>query len=472
MIAAACAALAVLASASAAEPPIWELRPYRVRVLVDVAPRPEFTARLASWLAARIETLQGGAWDAAVAGADESSRRAWAATGDGKLALESPPPLPKDALAGDKVLLLRVTATENGYHVAAREFDVLTGLWSATAARPVRQFEKVPDAALETLFQAFAPLARVSAVKDSRVVLRLRAAGLKPRQAAPVAVAPGTVFRLATRSAYGEDPKRSAKPIPWTFCTVEEVDAEVLRGRLESGLRDPVAGNWETTLEVIALAVPRPADSTLLTLQAAAAAPLAGYDVLVCDAPAKAPVLLGRTDRQGTLRVPPGSATLRILSVRHGDEWLCRLPIVPGMEPRLTVSLAADEHGIDRAMFVAGVRDAAVDLAAQRDVLLSRLRACVAANRREEADQVAQELRHLPGVEEVFKTRRSELAKDAPADRASQEKIEAAIKDLEKTLNAGLHAKTIDRLLGQLHEPAGAAKTQSPPTTKDAEPTK
>jgi hypothetical protein len=469
MIAAACAALALLASASAAEPPIWELRPYRVRVLVDVAARPEFTASLAPWLAARIETLQGGAWDAGVTGADESLRRAWAATSDGTLALESPPPLPKDALVADKVMLLRVTAADNGYHIAAREFDVLTGLWSATVARPVRQFEKVPDAALETLFQAFAPLARVSAVKDSRVVLRLRAAGLKPRQA-PVAA--GTVFRLATRSAYGEDPKRPAKPIPWTFCTVEEVDAEVLRGRLESGLRDPLAGDWETTLEVIALAVPRPAESTLLTLQAAAAAPLAGYDVLVSDAPAKAPVLLGRTDRQGTLRVPPGSATLRILSVRHGDEWLCRLPIVPGMEPRLTVSLAADEHGIDRAMFVAGVRDAAVDLAAQRDVLLSRLRACVAAKRREEAEQVAQELRQLPGVEEVFKARRAELAKDAPADRASQEKIEAAVKDLQKTLDAGLHAKTIDRLLGQLPGPATAAKTDAPPATKDAEPTK
>ena len=50
-----------------------------------------------------------------------------------------------------------------------------------------------------------------------------------------------------------------ATPIPWTFCTVEEIAQDELRGRLETGLQQALPDRWETSLEVLALGVARPA---------------------------------------------------------------------------------------------------------------------------------------------------------------------------------------------------------------------
>ncbi len=53
-------------AAGAAERPVWELRPYRVQVLVAIAVRPELAgqspAALAGRLAERVRALQSRAW--------------------------------------------------------------------------------------------------------------------------------------------------------------------------------------------------------------------------------------------------------------------------------------------------------------------------------------------------------------------------------------------------------------------------
>ena len=308
-------------AAAAAEPPVWELRPYRIQVLVGVASRPELAARwpaaLAARLTERILALQGAAWDATVAPAPPALQQAMAAS----LAGVTADALPKDSLDADKVMLVQVSAVAagGGYQVAAREFDTATGLWSAVVVRPVRQLSKLPDLALAAIFQAFAPLARVSAVDGHRVVLRLRASALKPHDPELAPVRPGAVFRLAARKVAGQDAAKPAVAIPWTFCTVEEVAEEELRGRLETGLRDPLPERWETAIEVLALGVVPPRQATVLTLNSTSQPPqpLAGYDIYASPAAAEEPVLLGRTDRRGSLRGaggrsasanPPGQA--------------------------------------------------------------------------------------------------------------------------------------------------------------------
>ena len=73
--------------------------------------------------------------------------------------------LPKEALDGDKVMLVQVSAAAGGYQVAAREFDVATGLWSARGRPAGPPAREAPRPALAAIFEAFAPLARVSAVE-------------------------------------------------------------------------------------------------------------------------------------------------------------------------------------------------------------------------------------------------------------------------------------------------------------------
>ena len=119
--------------------------------------------------------------------------------------------LPADPPAADKFMLVLVSAAPDGYQVAAREFDVATGLWSATVVRPVRQLAKLPDESLSAILRAFAPLARLSDVKDGRVMLRLRAGWLRPRNAE--AVRPGDAFDWWPTASAGGRPRCSPHPL-------------------------------------------------------------------------------------------------------------------------------------------------------------------------------------------------------------------------------------------------------------------
>jgi len=441
------------AAAGAAGQTVWELRPYRVQVFVAVAAGPELSgqlpAALAGRLAERIPALQGGAWDVTVSPAPAGLQQATAAS----LAGVTADRLPKGALDADKVMLLRVAAAAGGYEVAAREFDVTTGLWSAVVARPVAQVPKLPDRSLAVIFEAFAPLACVSAVKDHEVLLRVRASALKPNDAALVPVKAGGVFRLAVRGVAEGDPARPATPIPWTFCTVEQVGQEELRGRLETGLRDPLGSRWESSMEVLALGVVPPRQASLLTLKSTAgpAQPLAGYDIYSAAAGGK-PRLLGRTDRQGSLRIAPSGSPLQVLLVRHGDEWLARLPIVPGLEPQLSLAVAHDEHRIEREGVLAGVRDAAMDVAARRELLIGRLKARIAAERFDEAEALLKELRQLPTAQDLLAARAAGLKKNLSGEPASQGKANAATAEFQNVLTAQLDAKTIDDLAADIEK--------------------
>ena len=65
--------------------------------------------------------------------------------------------LPDDPPGTDKFMLVLVSAAPGGYQVAAREFDVATGLWSATVVRPVRQLGKLPDQSLSAILEPSPP---------------------------------------------------------------------------------------------------------------------------------------------------------------------------------------------------------------------------------------------------------------------------------------------------------------------------
>jgi hypothetical protein len=452
MLLVACAAAAD--AADAPRGPVWELRPYRTEVFVGVVGRPELPvelpAALADCLAERIRAIQGGAWDATVAAAPPALQQAMAASLEGVTAAA----LPGKSPDVDKFMLVEVSPAAEGYQVAAREFDVATGLWSATVARPVRQLGKLPEESLSAIFRAFAPLARLSVVSDHRVTLRLRAGWLKPRDAEAAPVRPGDVFRLVARGV-GAPAAQGAAPIPWTFCTVEEVGEEGLRGRLETGLREPLPPRWESALEVLALGVAPPERPSVLSLKSTAQPPqaLAGYDVYAAASAAERPELLGRTDSRGSLRVPPArDHLLQILLVRHGDQWLARLPMVAGLEPQLTLALAPDDRGVALQECLAGVRDAAVDLAARRALLAGRVKARIAAGQFAEAEPLLKELRKLPSAQDLVASRAAAAKKDLPDDAATQGKIDAALAELARVLATQLDSKAIDQLAAELQK--------------------
>ncbi len=455
--------------AMAAEPPLWELQPYRVQIFVEISGLPEFDATatrlLADRLAERVEAHRGGSWNVKVSPREGALKQAMFSeyfnnhgdsTASGVSLRSRPHHLnytaakapPCDFTEVDKVVLLMVSSAPEGYQIAAREYDVATELWNSSVIRPVLPSSRISDAALETLLQASAPLARVSSVHHNRITLRLRAAALNPSSSDLTSAKPGMVFRLIARPRV-EDPNNCVRmAMPATFCVVDEVTREELRCRLETGLLDPFAGRWDAASEVLALGVVPSKQSTKLIL-ASTATPsqsLVGYDIYRASADKKPPVFLGRTDRQGIFCVPPSDDPLQILFVKHGNQWIARFPLAAGLTPLVTLNLHDDPERIVLDTIRSRVHDVAVENAAQREMLLVRLKKRIEERQFNAAEQLLRELRQLPTERECVKTTAAEFQQETADRPALQSKVDAILAEAQAVLASQFDPKTLDEL--------------------------
>jgi hypothetical protein len=203
-------------------------------------------------------------------------------------------------------------------------------------------------------------------------------------------------------------------------------------------------------MEVLALGVPLPRQSSVLTLKSTAqpAQALVGYDVYL--GATNGPILLGRTDRQGAIKLMPSPGILQLLLVKHGDQWLARLPVVPGLEPQLLATIGHDEQRIKVEGLFVGVYDAAVDLAVHREILLDRAKAHIAAQEFDAAEQLLKELRKLPTAQDFIASRAQDLKKGISDDPAAKGRIAAVLADFQNALGSQMDGKAIDELAKQL----------------------
>ena len=454
--------IGLVAVAPAVGQSVWELTPYRIELLVAFEPAPELTPRLQAGLIAdladRAETLVGAAWNLTAAPAPPELQPALSRAIE-SVTLDA---LPQELLGSDKVMLLAVSTTADGCRVTARELDVATRLFSAPVSRPVRQLGKLRDAALEAIFQAFAPLALVESVDQQQVALRLKAASLPLRDRQLMPIEPGDVFLPVIRYHDRQGNLRKdrqgnvipPKPIPWTFCTVRQVTPTQLDCRLQTGLRSPLSGRRRGRARQLALAVVPPGRPSSLVLRSRdeSKRPLAGYEVLARPpnsetASSSSAVPLGRTDRQGRITVPPGESPLRVLLVRSGSELLARLPMVPGLQTEYTAEVADDDRRLEAEGSVSGLRERLVDLITRREVLFARTRARIKAGKLDEAEKLIEQLQRLQKSEyelgRILALKRRGTRADDPH---VQRKIDALFDDTRKLLQKYLAPRLLERL--------------------------
>jgi hypothetical protein len=460
-----CACLLMAASsAAAAAPSAWQMTPYRVQVLVAVSPEarlaPRVQSQLRADLAARIDAVVGAAWEATVAPAPPALGRALAANIDAL----GPDAVAAAALKGDKAMLVAITPAGGGLRVAARDFDVFTQTFSPSAVRTVWQVGMLRDAVADALFAAFAPLARVERAQKDQVLLRPKAAALPTRDPNLSLLHVGDVFRPIMRSSDRDGKFRRAAPVPWTFCTVEKLTADEARCRVTSGMRGALALRGRGRVESLALRIVPPHGSTTLLLQSRTApkVPLAGYDVYARLTGEKSSTLLGRTNRQGRLVVPPAEGLVRVLLVRNGGELLARLPVVPGLEPQVTAEIANDDRRLEAEGFITGLQEELVDLVARREVLMSRIRARIEAKQLDKAGELLDELRRMPAAQQFVFRLTNAQQRLATSDAVVQHKVDALLADTRKLIDKHLDPRGIEDLEKQLRsaEEAGKAKSR------------
>jgi hypothetical protein len=410
----------VAGAADESLPTPWELMPYRIQLLVaveaDASLPPRLEQELPADLAARASTAMGGAWRLEASAAPARLHHSILHSLGDILADD----LPTAAKKGDKVILLGIAASKDGCVVRARELDLVTGLWNTTATRSVRQGAGVRQEALRCVLSAFAPQARIEKLEGSIATLKLRAAALLRRDPNLPLLLAGTAFRpvLVKSDARGMMLAGPVEPIDWTYLipTESSVTSSPFTARIETGLAGTVIPEYHPTRLRLALGVSPARDSTKVKLVAeGTAAPLEGYEVAaqepeVAGKPG-AVVSLGRSGADGVVVVVPGPTAVRTLLIRHGEEVLSRLPLVPGLTEESTISLADDRPRLAVESALSQIRDDLVDLVARRAVLASRIKAATATGNTAAADKLKEQLRNLPGVDPIL----AELGKQQPA---------------------------------------------------------
>lgn len=263
----------VVPSQSAWSQTYWELSPYHVYVMVAFAPGPECPPRMQSdfvaGLVQQADALIGAPWQVE-AGAAPPDLRYRILRGEdlglgqplsGKAPAEGDAGaaagvflMPDELMEKDKVILLGVAPTLQGYRLVAREFDVHTRRWSLPATRHVEQATLLQSEAFGLLLDVFSPLARVIVSRSQGILLKLRGSRLRSQDPSWRMVEVGALFEPIVRRNDRQGNPIGIRPIPSTFLRVistgdepsaadeapaETPDAEVQAASSEEGTQAP-----------------------------------------------------------------------------------------------------------------------------------------------------------------------------------------------------------------------------------------
>jgi hypothetical protein len=497
---------------------VWPLTPYQVQVYVAMAPQHPLTPRLQEELclrlAQRIDVVIGGVWNAQVSPAPASVEGAMLRN----LAALEPKEVPLPTPEGDKVLFVAVSAVPGGLLVTARDYDVYTRSFSLCVERKVWQTGVLGDAAFDALWSAFAPMGRVEAIeqpkppasptevpkdqtaeeakkaleakkaaekaRDERrdvFMLRIKGIGLPLRDRHLTLIHPGDVFQPHIRINERDGRVRTIFPSQWNFCVVEKVMTEGVEARLYSGMRAAFSARGRGRQETLVVRVVPPEGPTMVTLKSRLSdkGPLADYDVYATapGTPADAPLtLLGRTDRQGKIKVPPAPGLLRVLTIKSATATgtappllLARLPLVPGLEPQITAEMAPHDRRVEAEGFLFGLQEEFVDVAFRRKILEFRVQRKIRDEKDfEGAKELLDQLDQLARAD-IFASRimreEDKLTAD-PVDATVKKKIVALLADTRKLIEKVLDTENIDALQLELRETKEAADEEAKPKPK------
>ena len=460
-------AIAEIASAQS----VWELTPYRIRLIVAAEPtatlNPELTAKLQTSLLERIETVVGVRWE--VEPAEPSPRLRHRMTDD----LESVQfeDLPKDVTKFDKVFLVAIVPKTSGHEVVARELDVRTRVFSPVVRRPVWQPAKLRDVVFESLLDIFTPLARVAKTVQKEVTLRLRAAGLPPRDPSLRRIQKGDVFQPLMVYSDRQGNFRKRIDIPWTFLVVEQYDDKGILCKLLSAMTSPMSGRRRGRVEALALAV-RPSGGTTRLVIKGRVEPkplLADYRINERELDSPKTTFVGRTDVDGAIEIGPGERPVRLLYVRSGKVDLAKLPVVPGLYPELTAEIRDDDQRLEAEGFISAMQLNLIDLVMRRKILIQRCENCLQAGEIDKAQKIVEELQGLPTQGSMLRELKNAQDRIIVEDKWSQKKVNELFDDTRKLLYKHLADKPNkdEKSIKELaHEVTIAARENKTPKKK------
>jgi hypothetical protein len=351
-----------------------------------------------------------------------------------------------------------VEVTDGGFQVLARDYDLHARLTGSPVVRDVRQRELLPDETFQAVVSAFAPLARVEKVDDKQITLRQQASSLPTIDPSIVFAAAGDVYRAVRRYNDRDGKLKKLMPIEWTFVVVEQVNGAELTCQMHSGLRSPLTGRSRGHDERLAVLVRPTGGSTELELHSRVleadprtARPLAGYAVYAHPIDSPRTELVGRTNGDGKVTIPADASPLRILLVKHGGEPLARLPMMPGLEPRMQVEIPDDDDRLLAEGIITGFQEHFVDVIARRQVLMTQIRARLEENKPAEAKAMLDELRTFGRQEDYINEVRIQKQRAVSPDKRMQKKIDKLFDDTEQVIIRFLNPAEVEKIESEIN---------------------
>jgi hypothetical protein len=310
--------------------------------------------------------------------------------------------LPKELSEFDKLTWLSVVAAPQGYILRCREFDAYTRRAGPLNERLVQQPAFVPEAAFQLLTDVFAPRAIVRAIPEKETEVRLVFQGnALPRPTSEqLFIAPGEAYlpllRRTDRSGKLLE-KGGVVEIPYTLLTTAAPNKDGWTASVHTGMRNPFGAKRRGLVEQLAVALKNPRAPSRVRFHARTDPKrgLAGYEVFR-EVGKQPPQLIGVTDRQGVISVPPGEGAVSMLLLRSEGTLLARVPVAAGAADLLDTPIADDNARLAAQAEARVVREELIDVVARRTIMMARVRAMLKAGRVDDAEKLMSELDDLP----------------------------------------------------------------------------
>jgi|GEM_PF-1118019 len=258
-----------------------------------------------------------------------------------------------------------------------------------------------------------------------------------------------------------------------------------LFGWVQSSFRAPLVARKSKRLEKLALVIRPPSGTTVLQLTAADATKQPMEGIEIWSRPLNAEKddrseFLGKTDWRGMLGIPPSPEGLRMIYLKRGARALRKLPIMPGLYPKVETTIVNDEARLFSEGVISGMGNEIIDVLAQRQIYEMMIGEYLAGDNptRENIAKASEELKkysELPKFQQLrarMSDEKSRLQAQS-SDKREEDFINKMFESLESVLTKFLGESPESDLrrriqsLQTLDEPAAKA---AEPAAKAAEP--
>ena len=327
----------------------------------------------------------------------------------------------------DKVWLILVQASRNGYELIGREYDMRTARLGQPFVHPCPWPADAPRILFQLTLDMFSPSADVGESVGGAVKLRVQASGLPV--ADPIgAVAKVGAFYRPIRAILKPDGKTVIRmeEVPYTFLQISSVDGTNVLTKLITTMKAPFvrrARGGRVTYLVLGL---KPANypSRFKFVEGPQKDPAAGYVLTGQAYPKGTPRELGTTDREGRIVLPPDFADGLVMMYLLGGkiEPMARFPWMPGesAEEKI-IQVIPNPEAVALETAVNAMRDEIYDLVGRRSRLLKKIKDRIQGDDWDEAKKIVAQFEKLPNAK-VFEERIKTIKDDATRRQTESKK--------------------------------------------------